>query len=83
MLDSELALISLLKYLKIYKCPENTYCKETIRRKLLQIYVIYQLMRAKEKKRKEKRKCSARRFWVRPIFNIERRIAQGASNNLV
>lgn len=38
-------------------------------------------MKAEEKK-KSRIKRNRRRFWVRPIFNLERRLAQGASNNL-
>ncbi|XP_067209999.1 uncharacterized protein [Linepithema humile] len=81
MLDSDFALINLIKYLKIYKCSENTLCKEAVQRKLVKIYIIYKLMRIEEKKRDSRIK--RRRFWVRPIFNIERRFAQGASNNLM
>jgi len=40
-------------------------------------------MRAEEKKRDSEIRRNARKFWVRPIFTIERRVAQGASNNLV
>lgn len=70
MSDSELGLINLIKYLKIYKCPESILCKEAIQRKLVRIYIIYKLMRAEEKKRDSRIKCNARRFWVRPIFDI-------------
>ena len=48
---SKFALINLIKFLKIYKCPENALCKEAIRRKLVQIYIIYELMKAEEKKK--------------------------------
>ncbi|KYM97802.1 hypothetical protein ALC62_11503 [Cyphomyrmex costatus] len=40
-------------------------------------------MRAEEKKRDSAIRHNARKFWVRPIFTSERRVAQGASNNLV
>ncbi|CAL1685119.1 unnamed protein product [Lasius platythorax] len=81
---SEFALIKLIKFLKIYKCPENMLCKEAIRRKLVKIYIIYELMKAEEKKKGSRIiRRNSRRFWVRPIFNVERRLAQGASNNLV
>lgn len=70
MLDSDLALINLIKYLKIYKCPESTMCKEAIRKKLIKIHKMYELMRAEEKK-EDSRRRKIRRFWVRPIFNVE------------
>jgi len=82
-MDSEITLIYLIKYLRIYKCSESTLCKETVRRKLVQMYIIYKLMRAEEKKRGSEIRRNTRKFWVRPIFTIERRLAQGASNNLV
>jgi len=82
-MDSEITLIYLIKYLRIYKCLESTLCKETVRRKLVQMYIIYKLMRAEEKKRGSEIRRNTRKFWVRPIFTIERRVTQGASNNLV
>jgi len=58
------------------------FVKETVRQKLVQTYITYELIRAKEKKRYSAIRCNARKFWIRPIF-IKKRIAQGASNNLV
>jgi hypothetical protein len=80
---SKFALINLIQLLKVYKCADSNLSKEDIRRKLIQVYIVYELMRAEEKKKEFEIKRNVRRFWVRPIFNIERRLAQGASHNLV
>lgn len=44
------------------------------------MYALYSFVRESERKTFINRK---RKFWVRPIFTAERRLAQGASNNLV
>lgn len=67
MLDSEVALINLIKYLKIYKCPDNNLCKEEVKQKLIKLYILHEIMKAEEKKR-EINFRNVRRFWVRPMF---------------
>ncbi|XP_071653255.1 putative nuclease HARBI1 [Temnothorax longispinosus] len=44
------------------------------------MYALYSILKKSEKKTINKGK---RKYWVSPIFTIERRLAQGASNNLV
>ncbi|XP_018403802.1 PREDICTED: uncharacterized protein LOC108780545 [Cyphomyrmex costatus] len=50
--------------------------KRRLRRKLLQLYALYNVL--------TKNGCQKKRqFWVRMIFSEQRRLLQGASNNLV
>lgn len=46
-------------------------------RQLLKAFTIYKIMKKREKQQNQ------RRFWVRQIFNEERRRLQGASDNLI
>lgn len=51
--------------------------KQAIQKRMLQLYLLYTTIKKREKDR------HTRQFWVRPIFTEERRLMQGASNNLV
>jgi len=46
--------------------------------RVIRMFTIYLKLKRLESAKKQKRKC-----WVRPIFRLERRRLQGASNNLV
>lgn len=66
---------------KIYKwrrIPQLGRLKQRKRRKLIKTYLLYKVL--KEKERKE---TNLRRIWVAPIFSEKRRNEQGASNNLI
>lgn len=57
----------------------NAVLQEEIRKKIKRLNMLYLLtLRSEEKGQKGKRK-----YWVRPIFTVERRLAQGASANLI
>lgn len=66
---------------KIMKFQQNTpqlfWQREFQRRQLLKAFSIYKIMKKREKQKNQ------RRFWVRLIFNEERRRLQGASDNLI
>jgi len=77
MLDSEIVCVHLCNLLRQYKCATIVWHKEAIRRKLTRVYVLYKFMT------KEKEESKYRKLWVRELFTTERRLAQGANNNLV
>lgn len=57
--------------------PQLSWQREFRRRQLLKAFSIYKIMKRREKQKNQ------RRFWVRPIFDEERRRLQGASENLI
>ncbi|XP_048512529.1 protein ALP1-like [Athalia rosae] len=75
-MDAETLLISIsvlwIKWRKIRQPSQQ----RIMRRKLLKLLTMHEFMEAEEHQR-------PRRFWVRPIFELESRLRQGASNNLV
>ncbi|KYQ53541.1 hypothetical protein ALC60_00067 [Trachymyrmex zeteki] len=73
-----LLIVLLIKLLK--RINYDVFTRHEIHRKINKLYALYYLTLKSERKIMNKRK---RKYWVRPIFSIERRLAQGASNNLV
>lgn len=53
--------------------------KQIIRKRMFKLYLLYIII----KRRNRERKRNKRRHWVRLIFSEERRLMQGASDNLV
>lgn len=53
--------------------------KQIIRKRMFKLYLLYIII----KRRNRERKRNKRRHWVRPIFSEEKRLMQGASDNLV
>ncbi|XP_020299121.1 protein ALP1-like [Pseudomyrmex gracilis] len=62
---------------KKLKKNKNAFYQQKLRRKIEKLYILYTISKKEENKKKE------RRYWVRTIFVAERRLLQGASNNLV
>lgn len=58
----------------------NIFIRQEIYRKIIKMYALYSILIKSEKEAINKGK---RKYWVSPIFTVERRLAQGASNNLV
>lgn len=79
-MKSKTILLSIFLLIKHLKRSINVYIRQEIRRKIIKMYALYSLIMKSERKTIIKGK---RKYWVRPIFIIERRLAQGASNNLV
>lgn len=80
-MKSNTILLSIFLLIKRLKRSYNVFIKHEICRKIIKMCAFYSLILKSERKiiiNKSKRK-----YWVRPIFTIERRLAQGASNNLV
>lgn len=77
-MNSKIALLYIYKYLKKWK-QSITY-ERAVKKKLLKLYIIYKKMVQHENAVKKKQK---KKFWVRPIFTLERRFLQGASDNLI
>jgi len=75
-------IVHIYKYWK--KWRQSPIHQKAVQKKLLTLYkiayIIYKKMVQRENalKEKQERKC-----WVRPIFTPERRLLQGASNNLI
>ncbi|XP_025155101.1 protein ANTAGONIST OF LIKE HETEROCHROMATIN PROTEIN 1-like [Harpegnathos saltator] len=69
--------ILLYKINKWKSMPQLEYLKQKKRKKLIKVYLLYKILKNKEKKR------SLRTVWVRPIFTEEKRYKQGASDNLI
>ncbi|KYQ54017.1 hypothetical protein ALC60_07094 [Trachymyrmex zeteki] len=68
----------LLFICKLLISRKNVYClfkREAIRKKILKLYSLYIIQKTEKRHYKQ--------FWVRPIFTEERRLMQGASDNLV
>ncbi|XP_071578909.1 putative nuclease HARBI1 [Temnothorax nylanderi] len=63
----------LLNKLKQCWCP---FKKQQLRSKIIKLYSLYIIAERNENEKQ-------RRYWVRPIFSMERRLNQGASENLV
>lgn len=76
-MDSESILLVIFCLIKKFKRSHNIFYKEKLRHKILKIYALYTIVINEEKSKKK------RQFWVRPIFTVERRLLQGASDNLV
>ncbi|XP_018370991.1 PREDICTED: uncharacterized protein LOC108766295 [Trachymyrmex cornetzi] len=73
-----LLIVLLIKRLK--RINYDVFTRHEIHRKINKLYALYYLTLKSERTIMNKRK---RKYWVRSIFSIERRLAQGASNNLV
>jgi hypothetical protein len=76
MKSEKLYLIISLLLNSLNKCT-CAFKKQELRRKIAKLYILYNI--AIKNERNERK----RQFWVRPIFNAERRLQQGASDNLV
>lgn len=57
--------------------PYSIFQKQIIRNKILKLYLLYKIIKKRDQKKYK------RQYWVRPIFTEERRLKQGASDNLV
>jgi len=69
--DILLAIFVLIQTFK-QSCPLE---QETLHRKILFLYVLYEVVRSEEKDKQ-------RQLWVRPIFTVHRRFLQGDNENL-
>lgn len=78
-MKSKIALLCIYKYWKKWR-QSPVYDQRALQKKLLKLFMIYKKMVQHENSMKERQK---RNFWVRPIFTPERRLLQGASDNLI
>lgn len=76
MSNSQTVLLSIFALLKQFQ-QSNYFEQVDLRRKIMQLYALYHTVLSDENRVKQ------RQFWVRPIFTTERRLLQGASDNLV
>lgn len=58
----------------------NVFTRKKMHQQINKLSALYYIKIKNERKNMNKKE---RKYWVRPIFSIERRLAQGASNNLV
>lgn len=71
--------LAICTLLKQFNRSYNGVTREAIRNKIRRLHILYLLtLKSEEEGPKIKRK-----YWVRPIFRLERRLAQGASANLI
>ncbi|KYM95889.1 hypothetical protein ALC62_13469 [Cyphomyrmex costatus] len=75
-MNSENLFIIICELLNSLKQSVCVFKKQKLRRKIVKLYVLYKIAERNENNKK-------RKYWVRPIFSIERRSQQGASENLV
>ncbi|XP_011882846.1 PREDICTED: uncharacterized protein LOC105570326 isoform X2 [Vollenhovia emeryi] len=57
--------------------PYSIFQHQVIRRRIIKLYLLYTIIKKRNRQRHK------RQYWVRPIFSEERRLMQGASDNLV
>lgn len=57
--------------------PYSVFQKQIIRKQIIRLYLLYTIYKSHDMKRYK------RQYWVRPIFSEERRLMQGASDNLI
>lgn len=76
-MDSETVLLAIFCLIKKYKQSYSSFYQEELRRKIFKLYALY-ITVINEENSKKNRQC-----WVRSIFTVQRRILQGASDNLV
>lgn len=62
--------------LKQLKRNKSVFYRQKLHRKIVKLYILYYISKKKENKRE-------RRYWVRPIFIVQKRLLQGASENLI
>lgn len=79
-MKSKTILLLLLLLTKRLQHNHNIFIRQEIYRKIIKMYALYSILIKSEKEAINKGK---RKYWVSPIFTVERRLAQGASNNLV
>ncbi|XP_043478349.1 putative nuclease HARBI1 [Leptopilina heterotoma] len=79
-LKIQLRIIQLL-IIKYNKKETVSWRRELLRSKIISLWKLY-LIR-KQIVRREEQVSVQRRFWVRPIFTVDKRIEQGFSNNLI
>lgn len=79
-MKSKTILLLIILLTRRLKRSYNVFIRQEIRHNIIKMYALYFSMMKNERKiiNNEKRK-----YWVRPIFTVERRLAQGASNNLI
>lgn len=78
-MKSKTILLLLLLLTKRLKQNNNIFIRQEIYCKIIKMYTLYSILIKNEKKANK----GKRKYWVSPIFTVERRLAQGASNNLV
>jgi len=63
--------------LKKLKQSRSLLYEQKLRRKIAKLYILYTISKKEESISRE------RKYWVRPIFSIKKRLLQEASENLI